>query len=132
MGEVTSEKIIQLPGWALTINNQRNANETSSFLNLSVAAGATTLASSVFVGGYGRLAEFKGMNDHITTVRAEIAKKDGVFIVNILDNFTFDDAPDIKIAMGNNDFDKSTIIGPLKSLNGASSYEAPRSINPDD
>ena len=132
MGEVASGKIIHLSGWALTISNQRNANETSSLLNLSVAAGATTLESSVFVGGYGWLAEFKGMNGHIATVRAEIAKKDGGFAVNFLDDFTFDGAPDPKIALGNNSFDKSTIMGTLKSLNGASSYEVSRGINPDD
>ena len=101
------------------------------FLNLSIAAGATTLASPLFAGGHGRLAEFKGVNGHITTGRAEIAKKDGGFVVNLLDDFTFDGAPDPKIALGKNGFDKSTIMGPLKILNGASSYEVPKGINPD-
>ena len=102
------------------------------FLNLSIAAGATTLASPLFASGHGRLAEFKGVNGHITTGRAEIAKKDGGFVVNLLDDFTLDGAPDPKIALGKNGFDKSKIMGPLKSLNGASSYEAPKGINPDD
>ena len=72
------------------------------------------------------------MNGHIATVRAEIAKKDGGFAVNFLDDFTFDGAPDPKIALGNNSFDKSTIMGTPKSLIGASSYEVSRGINPDD
>lgn len=94
MGEVASVKLFDLSGWTLTISNQRNVNEASYFLNLSLAAGATTLASPLLAGGHGRLAEFKGVNGHITTGRSEIAKKDGGFVVNLLDDFTLDGAPD--------------------------------------
>ena len=94
MGEVASVKLFDLSGWTLTISNQRNVNEASYFLNLSLAAGATTLASLLFAGGHGRLAEFKGVNGHITTGRSEIAKKYGGFVVNLLDDFTLDGAPE--------------------------------------
>ena len=94
MGEVASGKLFDLSGWTLTISNQRNVNEASYFLNLSLAAGATTLESPLLAGGHGRLAEFEGVNGHITTGRSEIAKKYGGFVVNLLDDFTLDGAPD--------------------------------------
>ena len=125
-------KLFDLSGWTLTISNQRNVNEASYFLNLFLVAGATKLASPLLAAGYGRFAEFKGVNGHITIGRYEIAKKDGGFVVNLLDDFTLDGALDPKIAFGKNGFDMSTIMGPLKSLNGASSYEVPKGINPDD
>jgi hypothetical protein len=94
MGEVASVKLFDLSGWTLTISIQWNVNEASYFLNLSLAADATRLASPLLAGGHGRLAEFEGVNGHITTGRSEIGKKDGGFVVNLLDDFTLDGAPD--------------------------------------
>ena len=87
-------KLFDLSGWTLTISIQRNVNEASYFLNFSLATGATTLASPLLAGGHGRLAEFEGVNGHITTGRSEIGKKDGGFVINLLDDFTLDGAPD--------------------------------------
>ena len=102
------------------------------FLNLSVATGVAAVTTPAFAGGHGRLAEFKGVNNHVTTGRVEIAKKDGGYVINLLDDFTFDGAPDPKIALGNNGYDKSTLMGKLTSNNGSSSYTVPAGINPDD
>lgn len=102
------------------------------FLNLSAAAATTAVAGPVFAGGHGRIANFKGVNNHITTGRVEIAKKDGGYVINLLGDFSFDGAPDPKIALGNNGYDKSTLMGLLKSNKGASSYKVPAGINPDE
>ncbi|MFT4707449.1 MAG: hypothetical protein ACI9PU_001291 [Ascidiaceihabitans sp.] len=71
------------------------------------------------------------MSNHFTTGRVEIAKKDGGYAINLLDDFTFDGAPDPKIALGNNGYDKSTLMGKL-TPNSGSSYTIPAGINPDD
>jgi hypothetical protein len=102
------------------------------FLNLSVAAGAAVISTPAFAGGHGRLATFSGASNHVATGRVEIAKKNGEYVVNLLDDFTFDGAPDPKIAFGNNGYDKSTLMGKLQSNTGASSYTVPAGIIPDD
>ena len=93
-----------------------------------VALSALSVAPAAFAGGHGRLGKFKGASNHITTGTAEIA--DGK--VNLLADFTFDGAPDPKIALGKNGYDKNTLMGKLKSNTGASSYTIPAGINPDD
>ncbi len=92
------------------------------------ALSALTVAPAAFAGGHGRLGKFKGASNHVTTGTAEIA--DGK--VNLLGDFTFDGAPDPKIALGKNGYDANTLMGKLKSNKGASSYEIPAGINPDD
>ncbi|MEP5762252.1 MAG: DM13 domain-containing protein [Litoreibacter sp.] len=100
-----------------------------------IAAGASTIAlSSVsFAGGHGRIGKFKGINNHVTSGRAEVVKKDGGSIVELMSDFKFDGAPDPKIALGNDGkYDPATLSGLLKSNSGASSYNLPAGINPDD
>lgn len=88
---------------------------------------AVAATPAAFAGGHGRLGTFTGKSNHITTGTAEIA--DGK--VNLLGDFTFDGAPDPKIALGKNGYDKKTLMGKLKSNKGASSYVIPAGINPD-
>ena len=94
----------------------------------SFAAGAVTAvsASTVFAGGHGRTGKFKGTNNHVTTGTAEIAGNQ----VNLLGDFTFDGAPDPKVALGKNGYDSKTLMGLLKSNDGASSYQIPAGIDP--
>ncbi|WP_342077499.1 DM13 domain-containing protein [Yoonia sp. SS1-5] len=93
-----------------------------------VAAIATT-AMPAFAGGHGRLGTFTGVNNHVVTGTAEIAGNQ----VNLLDDFTFDGAPDPKIALGKDgDYDPATLMGKLENYNGASSFTIPDGINPDD
>lgn len=91
---------------------------------LSMAA-----AAPAFAGGHGRLGNFKGLSNHTTTGTAELAA-DGV---QLLADFTFDGAPDPKVALGKDGvYDPSTLMGALKSNAGASQYALPAGINPDD
>ncbi|WP_298840862.1 DM13 domain-containing protein [uncultured Roseobacter sp.] len=102
------------------------------FLNMTAAAVAATIAQPVLAGGHGRVAAFKKKNSYAVSGRAEIAKKGDGYVINLLDDFEFDGAPDPKIALGKNGYDKNTLMGLLKSNKGASSYEVPAGINPDD
>lgn len=86
-------------------------------------------ALPAFAGGHGRLFTFRGINNHTVTGTAEIAGT----TVNLLDNFRFDGAPDPKIALGKDgQYDPRTLSGALKFNSGASSYQLPAGINPDD
>lgn len=93
-----------------------------------VALAATTAAPAV-AGGHGRLGQFTGLSNHVTTGTAEIAGHD----INLLDDFFFDGAPDPKVALGRDGvYDPATLMGPLTSNSGASSYTAPAGIDPAD
>ena len=86
---------------------------------------AVAAAPAAFAGGHGRLGKFEGASDHVTTGTAEVA--DGK--VNLLGDFTFDGAPDPKVALGRNGYDASTLMGNLKSNTGAQSYTIPAGID---
>lgn len=91
-----------------------------------VAAGISVLpATQLMAGGHGRLGKFKGKSNHVTTGTAEIAGNQ----VNLLGDFTFDGAPDPKVALGKDGYDKKTLMGLLKSNKGASSYAIPAGID---
>ena len=98
------------------------------FLATSAGLAASGFALPAFAAGHGRLGTFKGASNHVTTGTAEIA--DGK--VNLLDDFTFDGAPDPKVALGKNGYDPKTLMKPLKSNSGASSYKIPAGIDASD
>lgn len=89
---------------------------------------ASGLTLPAFAGGHGRLGKFTGASDHKTSGTVEIA--DGK--VNLLDDFSFDGAPDPKVALGRDGFLPETLMAPLKSNSGASSYEIPAGLKPED
>ena len=97
-----------------------------AFFSFAAGGIAALSATSVFAGGHGRLGKFKGTNNHKTTGTAEVAGNQ----VNLLGDFRFDGAPDPKVALGKNGYDSKTLMGLLKSNNGASSYEIPAGIDP--
>ncbi len=99
-----------------------------NFIKGAVALSTLALAPAAFAGGHGRLGTFKGLKGHVTTGTVEVLKDKVV----LLDDFTFDGAPDPKVAFGKDGYDSKTLMGLLKSNNGTSSYEIPAGINPDD
>ena len=103
-----------------------------SFLKMTLVAGAAAITTPAIAGGHGRVAAFKKKNSYAVSGRAEIAKKGNGYVINLLDDFEFAGAPDPKIALGKNGYDSDTLMGLLKSNKGASSYEVPAGINPDD
>jgi hypothetical protein len=94
---------------------------------LTTALAITALPA--FAGGHGRLFSFEGINGHTVTGTAEIVGT----TIHLLDDFVFDGAPDPKIALGKDGaYDPETLSGELVAYEGASSYELPAGINPDD
>ena len=94
-----------------------------------LVASTALAASTAFAGGHGRLGEFRGASNHVTTGRAEIAVENGRAVVHLLNDFSFDGAPDPKVALGRDGYDKNTLMGPLKRNKGASSYIVPAGID---
>lgn len=95
---------------------------------LASALFATT-APAAFAGGHGRLFKFTGINRYAVSGTAEIVGT----TVNLLDDFRFDGAPDPRIALGNDGtYDPATLAGLLTNYSGASSFDLPAGINPDD
>ncbi|MEM9782495.1 MAG: DM13 domain-containing protein [Pseudomonadota bacterium] len=78
-------------------------------------AGARTTARGSFVGA----------SNHVTTGHARVVFDAGRVLIELEDDFTFDGAPDPKVALGQNGFDASTIMGPLRSNTGRQVYELP-------
>jgi hypothetical protein len=92
------------------------------------AALSALAATPAFAGGHGRLGTFTGKKGHVTTGTVEVLKDQVV----LLDDFTFDGAPDPKVAFGKDGYDAKTLMGPLTSNKGKSTYAIPAGINPDD
>ena len=93
---------------------------------LKTAIASLSLAPvAALAGGHGRLGSFVGKSNHVTTGTAEIAGN----TITLLDDFTFDGAPDPKVALGNNGYDESTLLAPLQSNKGKQSYTVPASID---
>ncbi|MEM6358341.1 MAG: DM13 domain-containing protein [Pseudomonadota bacterium] len=65
---------------------------------------------------------FVGKSRHETTGHARIVFADGAVRVELEDDFTFDGAPDPKVALGRDGYDPNTILGALGSNSGAQSY----------
>ena len=95
-----------------------------------LAASAVTLVTpAAFAGGHGRLFSWTGINNHTVTGTAEIVGT----TINLLEDFRFDGAPDPRIALGNDGvYAPETLTQLLTNFSGASSFELPAGINPDD
>lgn len=93
------------------------------------ASAAALAATPALAGGHGRIGSFVGKSNHITTGRAELAIEGGQAYVYLLDDFTFDGAPDPKVALGRNGYDAKTLMGKLKSNSGKQRYAVPAGID---
>lgn len=99
-----------------------------TFLIGSSALLAST-AIPAFAGGHGRVGEFTGASNHVTKGRAELVTQNGKSQVILLDDFWFDGAPDPKVALGRDGYDKNTLMGLLKANSGKQSFDVPAGID---
>lgn len=102
------------------------------FLKIGVVTATATVALGVapaLAGGHGRIGEFKGKSNHVTKGRAELVVQGDKAEVILLNDFWFDGAPDPKVALGKNGFDKKTLMGLLKSNTGKQSFQVPAGID---
>ena len=88
-------------------------------LPATLTRAATTIAKGTFTGA----------SNHVTTGTAYILKEGDKYYITLGEDFTFDGAPDPKVALGNDGYDKNTLMGLLRSNTGAQSYEIPASID---
>ncbi len=94
---------------------------------LAIASGSAVLlpASRLLAAGHGRLGAFEGVGDYTASGTAEIAGD----AVNLLEDFRFGGAPDPQVGLGRGGFDPATLMGPLASDDGASSYAVPDGVD---
>lgn len=98
-------------------------------LKAGVAATVATAGAPALSNGSARVAAFSKQNRYRVSGRAELVNTNNGYAVNLLDDFRFGDAPDPKIALGRNGYDKRTLMGLLKANKGASSYTVPTGID---
>ena len=72
---------------------------------------------------------FTGASDHITTGTGSVFLTDAGWVVSLGSDFTFDGAPDPKVAFGNDGYDSNAILGKLESDTGAQTYVIPASLD---
>lgn len=72
---------------------------------------------------------FRGESNHSSSGTVAIVERNGRYHVAIGGDFTFDGAPDPKIALGADGYDATTILGALESNMGAQSYAIPASLD---
>ncbi|WP_268880509.1 DM13 domain-containing protein [Jiella pelagia] len=87
---------------------------------LSGTASAETLKSGRFSGDSG----------HDVSGAVTIERGEGGAVLNFGPDFSFDGAPDPKVAFGSDGYDPKTLIGPLKADSGPQSYAVPADFDP--
>ena len=75
---------------------------------------------------------FEGRSDHEVTGGVEVVASEGAFFVNLGEDFSLDGAPAPRVGLGKDGYRKETQAGPLKGKTGASSYELPSGVDPED
>jgi len=66
----------------------------------------------------------------VTLGSATLVKTAAGYVIELGDDFSFDGAPDPKVALGKDGkYDPATLIDVLRSNSGAQSYDVPSSIN---
>lgn len=90
---------------------------------------AVAMPNVSLAGGHGRIGTFTGKSNHVTRGRAELVTQNGKSQVILLDDFWFDGAPDPKVALGRNGYDKDTLMGKLRANAGQQTYDVPAGID---
>ena len=72
---------------------------------------------------------FRGKSGHATTGTASVFRVDGQWVVSLGSDFTFDGAPDPRVALGHNGYSKNASLGLLRSNSGAQVYAIPDNLD---
>ncbi|SPH23524.1 hypothetical protein DEA8626_02588 [Defluviimonas aquaemixtae] len=72
---------------------------------------------------------FEGASNHVTSGAATIVEDGGTYFVELGEDFSLNNGPDPRVALGKDGYDPETQLGPLASLTGAQRYEIPASID---
>jgi len=101
-------------------------NTSSSY---SAAPQASTTAVHAIQGRETARGTFVGASDHATSGHASVFRANGKWYVSLADDFSFDGAPDPKVAFGADGFRQEAILARLTTNTGASVYEIPASLD---
>ncbi len=102
----------------------------SALMTTALLVLALSFSIGVRADGSARTGEFVGLSNHSTNGNVTVEKTDEGYVITLQDNFSFDGAPDPKVALGNDGkYDSSTLLAPLKSNKGKQSYLIPASID---
>lgn len=74
--------------------------------------------------------QFGGQSGHTVSGEVRIVKTADGHEIRFGKDFSFDDAPDPKIAFGKDGYDAKTLLSELKSKKGAQTYQVPAKIDP--
>ncbi len=66
---------------------------------------------------------FQGLSGHATSGTVSVFRARGKWFVSLGKDFSFDGAPDPKVAFGEQGFKADAILGPLEANEGPSTYE---------
>jgi hypothetical protein len=94
-----------------------------------IGAIALPLAAAAQEAAIVKRGAFAGQSGHATAGSAAIVAQNGDFFVSLGRDFSFDGAPDPKVALGRNGYRSETLLGPLAADRGAQSYPIPRGID---
>lgn len=72
---------------------------------------------------------FTGKSNHVTTGHGSIARVGKQWVVILEGDFTFDGAPDPKVALGAGGFRKDAILSPLQANAGEQVYVIPAGLD---
>jgi len=77
-----------------------------------------------------RSGEFSTLSKHVTTGSVTVAKTEDGYVITLGEDFSFDGAPDPRVALGNDGtYDPATLLESLRSNTGEQSYSVPASID---
>ena len=101
-------------------------NLTRIFTAIFAAFVILTTTVTAFAGS----GSFKGLSNHSASGGVSVEKRGDTYVIVLDKSFTFDGAPDPRIAFGNDGkFAKNTDFKPLKSNNGSQEYSVPKNID---
>ena len=91
---------------------------------------AVTVMATAAQAGESLTGTFKGASRHKTSGQVTLSGDAKGAMLTLAPDFRFDGAPDPKLALGHNGFDKKTMFSKLKSNSGAQTYRLPAGIDP--
>ncbi len=99
-------------------------------MKITVSSLLMLFSALVFAADGDRSGMLKGLNNHTSTGTVTVIVGDSGSVINFSEDFTFDGAPDPKVAFGKDGkYDPATLIEPLKSNTGAQQYTVPEGLN---
>lgn len=103
------------------------------FLRLAFGSLALATVLAIFPTAHAedvRGGSFSGLNGHATTGSVTIEKSGDGYQIVLGENFSFDGAPDPKVALGKDgEYDPATLIELLRSNTGSQTYDVPAGID---